>query len=261
METSFYPSPSPITTTGKGIDLDYLDGPNPRKRALIVDDEGEFVNLLKFILTNAGLDVTGAPSGSMALEKVPRIWPDIILLDLMMPEMDGMETFKRIRKVTTAPVIIVSAKNQKEDVVAGLQSGVDDYVTKPFHPAELVARINTVISHHPTEKPKSVYTFPEVDLSLNLETRDITIRGNTFSLPSREFHILMALAKRASRWVSHESLAREVWGMDDIRTTRRIKYLIFLLRQKLEEQPSRPKLILSREGLGYKLAANGEPST
>jgi two-component system, OmpR family, response regulator VicR len=258
MDTNTYPITSPVTTTGKGIDLDYLEGPNPRKRALIVDDEGESVSLLKFILTNAGMDVVGAPSGPQALEKVSRVWPDIILLDLMMPEMDGIETYKRLRKITPAPVIIVSAKNQKEDVVSGLQVGADDYVTKPFHPGELVARINTIIKHHPTEKPKTMYEFPGVDLSMNIETRDVSIRGKTFSLPSREFHILMALAKQADHWVSHENLAREVWGMDDVRTTRRIKYLIFLLRQKLEEQPSHPQLILSREGLGYKLATGGE---
>jgi DNA-binding response OmpR family regulator len=251
---------SSVATSSKGIDLDVLDGPNPRKRALIVDDEGESVNLLKFILTNAGMDVTGAPSGYAALEKVPRVWPDIILLDLMMPGMDGVETYRRLRKVTSAPVIIVSAKNRKEDVISGLQIGADDYITKPFHPGELVARIQSIIKHHPAERPKTVLDFPAIALNMDLETRDVTIRGKTFSLPSREFQILSALARQASRWVSHESLAREVWGMDDIRTTRRIKYLIFLLRQKLEEVPSHPRLILSREGLGYKLDVQGDPS-
>ncbi|MHC1781237.1 MAG: response regulator transcription factor [Anaerolineaceae bacterium] len=260
MDTSVAAHTSSVGTFAKGIDLDSLEGPNPRKRAMIVDDEGESVDLLKFILTNAGMDVTGAPGGYAALEKLPRVWPDIILLDLMMPDMDGIEAFRRLRRVTSAPVIIISAKNRKEDVISGLQIGADDYITKPFHPGELVARIHSIIKHHPTKKPKTVLDFPAISLNMDAETRDVAVRGKTFSLPSREFQILSALARQASRWVSHENLAREVWGMDDIRTTRRIKYLIFLLRQKLEEVPSHPRLILSREGLGYKLDAHGEPS-
>ncbi len=158
---SVMPSYSEKSALPTGLDLDRLDPSTPRRRVMIVDDEPETVGLLKYILSNAGIDVAGADSGKSAIDKVSRIWPDLILLDLMMPEMDGMETFANIRKLTPAPVVIVSAKNQKEDIVKGLQMGADDYITKPFHPAELVARVNTVVNRsRQISAPSGLMEFP-----------------------------------------------------------------------------------------------------
>jgi DNA-binding response OmpR family regulator len=240
-----------------GMDLDRIDPANPRKRAMIVDDEPETVSLMKYVLSNAGIDVAGAESGKSALDKIPRIWPDVILLDLMMPDMDGMETFSNLRKITSAPVMIVSAKNNKDDIVKGLQMGADDYITKPFHPAELVARVNTVVNRsRQTGQSTENLDFPALEMSMDPETREVNIRGNIIALARREFDVLHCLGRHAPRWVDHATLAEEVWGHNDPKAVNRIKYVIYLLRRKLEESPSQPQIILAREGLGYKLAAD-----
>lgn len=252
--TSSYSDRSTLPT---GLDLDRLDPSTPRRRVMIVDDEPETVGLLKYILSNAGIDVAGADSGQAAIDKVSRIWPDLILLDLMMPEMDGMETFANIRKLTPAPVVIVSAKNQKEDIVKGLQMGADDYITKPFHPAELVARVNTVVNRSRTATPPSgSLEFPNLEMTLDPDTREVTIRSDIFALARREFDVLYCLGRHTPRWVDHATIAEEVWGQNDPKAVNRIKYVIYLLRRKLELDPSRPQLILAREGLGYKLASD-----
>lgn len=116
----------------KGMDLDSIETAIPHKRVMIVDDEPDTVEMVKLILTNAGIDVISAPNGKMALEKCLRLTPDLILLDIMMPEMDGYETYDRLRKITQTPVIFFSAKAQKEELVRGLQIGADDYITKPY---------------------------------------------------------------------------------------------------------------------------------
>jgi two-component system, OmpR family, response regulator VicR len=240
-----------------GLDLDRLDPSNPRRRVMIIDDEPETVGLIKYVLSNAGIDVAGAESGQSAIDKVPRIWPDLILLDLMMPEMDGMETFANIRKLTPAPVVIVSAKNQKDDIVKGLQMGADDYITKPFHPAELVARVNTVVNRSRQVSPASgAIEFPSLEMRLDPDTREVEIRGKLVALARREFNVLHCLGRHSPRWVDHSTLAEEVWGQNDPKAVNRIKYVIYLLRRKLEQNPSHPQLILAREGLGYKLATD-----
>lgn len=236
-----------------GLDLDALENTGSRHKALIVDDEGDTVHLLKSVLMNAGMDVTGAATGENALEKAPRVWPDIILLDLMMPDMDGWETFSRLRKITKAPIVFISAKNQKEDVVKGLQFGADDYISKPFHPAELVARVNTIIQRNHIEKPAISFDFPKINLHIDLETREAIIREKSVYIPAKELNVLTVLAKNPSKWVTNRTIALEVWGDDSAKVIKRIKYLIFLLRRELEVDSSNPRLILSRESLGYKL--------
>lgn len=256
-EMSVMPSYSEKSALPTGLDLDRLDPATPRRRVMIVDDEPETVGLLKYILSNAGIDVAGADCGQAAIDKVSRIWPDLILLDLMMPEMDGEETFTNIRKLTPAPVVIVSAKNQKEDIVKGLQMGADDYITKPFHPAELVARVNTVVNRaRQVTAPTGVMDFSNLDMSLDPGTREVRVRDETIALARREFDVLYCLGRHAPRWVDHATIAEEVWGQNDPKAVNRIKYVVYLLRRKLELNPSRPQLILAREGLGYKLASD-----
>ena len=255
MATLSYSTPkTPLPT---GMDLDRLDPSNPRRRVMIIDDEPETVGLIKYILSNAGIDVAGADSGQSAIDKVSRIWPDLILLDLMMPEMDGFETFSNIRKLTPAPVVIVSAKNQKEDIVKGLQMGADDYITKPFHPAELVARVNNVVNRaRLTGSSTDVVEFPSLEMRIDPSTREVEIRGKLVVLARREFDVLQCLARHSPHWVNHSTLAKEVWGQDDTKVVNRIKYVIYLVRRKIEQNPSKPKLILARERLGYKLASD-----
>ncbi len=236
-----------------GVDLDLLYGAPERQRVLIIDDEPDTVFLLKEILRSAGFDVIGALGFNEALKKVADLPPDIILLDLMMPDIDGWETYKYLRQMTKAPVIIVSAKASKDDVVDGLQRGVDDYVTKPFYNAEVVARVRAVLRRSDTSEQIRRLFFPEIQLVINLDTKQVSVQNRMIHLTSREFAILVILAKHAPGIVNYETIAKEVWGEDTANARKRIKYLIYLLRRKLEENPDRPRLIMNIEGVGYQL--------
>lgn len=136
---------SSSTNNERGVDLDLVTSGHKRITVMIVDDEPETVRMIKTILMGSGMDVIGAESGLDAIDKCPHTQPDVILLDLMMPDMDGYETYQHLRTITSAPIMIVSARSLKDDVVEGLQFGADDYITKPFYPPELVARVNTAV--------------------------------------------------------------------------------------------------------------------
>lgn len=237
-----------------GIDLDTVQNKPSSTRALIIDDDPDTVDLIKIIFRNAGMDVIGAFSGKEAIQKCSNSSPAVILLDLMMPDMDGWETYQSLRQVTDVPVIVVSADTKKENVVKGLNLGFDDYVTKPFFPPELVARVNTVLrrSSGTSQAPRSV--FPDIDLVIDFETHDVSLRGEAIHLSSREFSLLEVLAAKAPRLVRYEEIAARIWGTDNLKVRNRIKYLVYLIRQKVEEDPNDPQLIINREGLGYQLS-------
>jgi DNA-binding response OmpR family regulator len=236
-----------------GIDLDALKENPPRDRALIVDDDPAMVNLLKYTLRTAGMDVMGALDGSEALQKCIDLQPDIVLLDLMMPQMDGWETLQKLRQITKVPVLIVSAKDSKEDIVRGLEIGADDYLPKPFNPQELLARIQAVMRRAAVEAPESKKLFAQGDLLIDFEMREVTRSGRLIELSPKEFSVLEVLTKRAPKPVSYEELAESVWGKDQPKIRERIKWVIFRLRQKLEQDPTTPRLILNRAGMGYQL--------
>jgi DNA-binding response OmpR family regulator len=241
------------TSTQQGIDLDTIQTRPSARRALIVDDDPDTVDLIKIIFRNAGMDVIGAFSGKEAIQKCSNSQPTVILLDLMMPDMDGWETFQNLRQVTDVPVIVVSADTKKENVVKGLNIGFDDYVTKPFFPPELVARVNTVLRRVSGSKPLLRRVYPDIDLVIDFETHDISLRGESIHLSSREFSLLEVLAIKAPRLVRYEEIANKIWGVDNIKVRNRIKYLVYLIRQKVELDPNEPRLIINREGLGYQL--------
>lgn len=243
----------------RGMDLDLIYDMPDRQKVLIIDDDIDTVQLLKEILRASGFDVIGANSCDEALRKCADMPPHIILLDLMMPDKDGWETFKYLREITTAPVIVVSAKDAKEEVVRGLQIGVDDYMTKPFFNAEVVARVKTVLRRARTPEVTSKMVFPDIDLVINLESQEVYIHGKPIHLTTREFAILAILAKQAPRNVNYETIAREVWGEDSPNARKRIKYLVYLLRHKLEKDPTNPVMILNNEAFGYKLQTAPSP--
>lgn len=237
----------------KGIDLDAVRAKPSANRALIVDDDPDTVDLIKIIFRNAGLDVIGAYNGPEALEKCADLQPHIILLDLMMPGMDGWETYDKLRRLTDAPVIVVSADTKKDNVVRGLNLGFDDYVTKPFYAPELVARVKTVMRRVEKVSPVTIREFPGISLIIDHESHEVKLMGKEIHLSVREFAVLEVLARKAPRLVRYEEIAAKVWGEDNEKIRNRIKYLIYLLRQKLENDPDQPQVILNREGLGYLL--------
>ncbi len=220
-----------------GVDLDALFDMPDRQRVLIVDDEPDTVYLLKQILLSAGFNVIGAMDCKEALRKAAEIPPDIILLDLMMPDVDGWETFRQLRELTQSPVIIISAKAAKEDVVSGLQSGVDDYLTKPFFNDEVVARVRTVLRRASQVGQARRLVFPGIGLKIDLNAKEVSLNNRTVHLTTKEYGILEILARQAPQMVTYQTIADELWGENNRAVRNRIKYLVYRLRQKIEGTP------------------------
>ncbi|MEX1247162.1 MAG: response regulator transcription factor [Anaerolineales bacterium] len=239
-----------------GLDLDAVQEMEDQRVVLVVEDDPDTLNLLKLTLRRAGMNVVGAMDGKQAIRKWMETNPNIVLLDLMMPEMDGWETLAQLRAVTDAPIIILSAMSQKENVVRGLREGADDYVPKPFVGDEVVARVEAALRRAGPKSPVSKLTFPGKALSLDLETHQVTFRDQLIDLTPREFAVLEILAKQHPKPVSYETLALEVWGEDNDKIRERIKWIVYLLRQKIEKNPGQPDLIVNKTRYGYQLAAN-----
>jgi two-component system KDP operon response regulator KdpE len=238
-----------------GLDLDAVQELGEQRVVLVVEDDPDTLNLLKLTLRRAGMNVVGAVDGKQAIRKWMDVNPNIVLLDLMMPEMDGWETLSQLRAITDAPIIILSALSQKEMVVRGLKEGADDYVSKPFMGDEVVARIEAALRRAGPQSPVSKLAFPAVGLSIDLETHQVVFRDQLIDLTPREFAVLEILAKQQPKPVSYEMLAKEVWGEDNEKIRERIKWIVYLLRQKIEQDPSDPHLILNKTRFGYQLAA------
>jgi DNA-binding response OmpR family regulator len=235
-----------------GVDLDEVYA-TERHSVLVVEDEPDTVTLLKQILRNAGFNVMGALSGSEALKKCADIKPDLVMLDLMMPDMDGWETYRYLRQMCDVPVIIISAVGNKEDVVRALRMGVDDYVTKPFYNAEVVARAQAVLRRYGKMEDVSRLVFPQIDLVIDFQTQKVTLREQSVQLTNKEFAVLAVLARSAPEVVNYQTIAQQVWGMDTPDVRKRIKYLVYIIRRKFQNLDSERELIMNGDRLGYKL--------
>lgn len=242
------------TAAASGIDLDEIH-PVERKRILVVDDEPENITLLKRIFMNEGYNVSGATNGKEALTKLINITPSLVVLDLIMPGMDGEETFDAIRKIMNVPVVILSAVNQKEEIVRLLQKGVDDYVTKPFDDAELLARVNAVLRRSERSATINALSFPSLELIIDLESYEVTYHGSRIQLTGKMFEVLALLAKNAPRVVNYPDLTHKIWGENTPAVRNRLKYLVYLLRQEFLKIDSEHDIIENIDRLGYKLAA------
>ncbi len=236
-----------------GIDLDEIH-PIERKRILVVDDEPENVTLLKRIFMNEGYNVSGASNGKDALNKLINITPSLVVLDLIMPGMTGEETFDAIRKIMNVPVVVLSAINQKEEIIHLLQKGVDDYVTKPFDDAELVARVNAVLRRSERSATINALSFPSLELIIDLESYEVTYHGSRIQLTGKMFEVLALLAKNAPRVVNYQDLTQKIWGENTPAVRNRLKYLVYLLRQEFFRINPQCDIIQNIDRLGYKLS-------
>ena len=239
-----------------GVDLDEVHS-STRPTVLVVEDEPDTVLLLKQILRLAGFDVLGAFNGTEAVQKAAEAKPDLILLDLMMPELDGWQTFQYLRQTTDVPVMIISAIHNKDEIIRALRMGVDDYVTKPFINAEVVARVQAVLRRARPTRHTDRLVFPHSDLVIDFATQEVILQQKRIQLTGKEFAILATLARSAPDVVQYRSIAEAVWGKDNPQVRNRIKYLVYLLRQKLEDVSGKPDLIQNIDRLGYKLRASG----
>lgn len=235
-----------------GIDLDQADQKD-RHRILVVDDELDTVILLKHVLMREGFDVSGANSGKEALAKIAEVKPSLVLLDLMMPEMDGWETYHQIQQLDDLPVIVISALSQSEYIVKALELGADDYITKPFEQGEVKARVSAVLRR--AGKPKTMHRvgFSDIQLLIDLDTQEITYKGKRIQLTGKMFDVLSLLAKNAPHVTTYEDLLTEIWGENTVPARNRLKYLIYLLRNEFNRIDKKREIIENVDRLGYKL--------
>lgn len=250
------PSPIPGAIGARGIDLDEQQPVN-RKRILVIDDEQANVDLLKRIFMNYGYNVSGATSGREALKKLMDIHPSLVVLDLIMPDMNGEEILHAIRQAMNIPVIILSAVNQKEKIVHMLQNGVDDYLTKPFDELELLARVNALLRRAERYTPNQVYSFPSISLTIDLDTYEVTYHKTRIQLTGKMFEVLTILAKNAPKVVNYQDLTLKVWGENTPAVRNRLKYLIYLLRKEFFAIEPSGEILENIDRLGYRLCSNG----
>lgn len=222
------------------------------RRILVVDDEERMVRFIRLNLEHDGFQVIEAFNGMQAIEQVRSKLPDLVLLDIMMPDVDGFEVLRIIREVSSVPVIMLTAKGEEDDRVRGLELGADDYVTKPFSPRELVSRVRAVLRR--TETESSLHGIIEVDdrLRLDFDRREIWVEGKLVQLRPTEYRLLYHLVQNAGWVVSHDQLLAKVWGYEYRDEPHYVRLYINYLRKKLEEDPSNPKYILTERGVGYR---------
>jgi DNA-binding response OmpR family regulator len=223
-------------------------------RVLVVDDDPPSVKMISFLLREEGYEVSTADNGSSALEWIDREPPDLVILDVMMPDLDGFEVCRRIRQKQDVPIIFLSAKGETVDKVAGLELGADDYLAKPFEPAELLARVKAVTRRAEAVAGEDTQALLTVgDLTLDpLNNRATFDDGRTVNLTPIEFKLLHCLMRNAGRILSHDLLMSTVWGYDYEGYSNQIAVYVRRLRLKIEEDPDHPKLLTTMRGLGYK---------
>ena len=220
---------------------------------LTVDDEPRFVRLIEANLLSAGYKVLTANNGPSALEIVVSKQPNLILLDVMMPEMDGFEVLERIREFSNVPIIMLTAKGEEADRVEGLNRGADDYVVKPFSANELLARVRAVIRRSivSSSAPKDSPQIQHGDLVIDVAKAEVTVRGEVVLLSATEYRLLLQFAHNLGETLTAEYLLKNVWG-DEYAEDKEILWVcISRLRQKLEEDPKKPVHIVTRSGVGY----------
>lgn len=225
---------------------------------LIVEDEESFVEALTVGLNREGFRVEVAQDGATALTRFHEVKPDLVLLDLMLPRISGIDVCREIRKTSTVPIIMVTAKSAEIDMVVGLEVGADDYITKPYRMRELVARLRALLRRASMESgavPTAAVNSRSLvvgDVSIDSDEHIVTVGGEPVSLPLKEFELLHVLLSNAGRVLPREMLIDRVWGMDYVGDTKTLDVHIKRIRGKIEPDPSKPERIVTIRGLGYK---------
>jgi two-component system KDP operon response regulator KdpE len=218
----------------------------------MIEDEAPMRRFLRVSLANHGYRIAEAETGKDGLEQAAARNPDVILLDLGLPDADGLSVTKQLRSLIKTPIIVISARGQEEDKVDALDAGADDYLTKPFGVGELLARIRVALRHaNKTESGSSQFTLGE--LSVDLTRRIVSVRGEAVHLTPLEYKLLTALVQNAGKVVTHRQLLHEAWGPGYGNQTQYLRVYMGLLRHKLEANPSRPQYLITEPGVGYRL--------
>jgi two-component system response regulator MtrA len=220
-----------------------------KSRVLVVDDDPALSEMLSIVLRGEGFDTAVVSDGPRALPAVRELRPDVVLLDLMLPGMNGIDVCRAIRAESGVPIVMLTAKSDTVDVVLGLESGADDYVIKPFKPKELVARIRARLRRTDAE-PAEMLTVGEVDI--DVPAHQVMRAGQAISLTPLEFDLLVALARKPRQVFTREVLLEQVWGYRHAADTRLVNVHVQRLRSKVERDPERPEVVLTVRGVGYK---------
>jgi two-component system KDP operon response regulator KdpE len=221
-------------------------------RVLVVDDEPQIQRWLRTSLSAQAYCVATAGSGEEAVAKASTERPDVVLLDLGLPDIDGVEVIGRIREWSNVPIIVVSVRGREEDKIAALDRGADDYITKPFGMGELIARIRAALRHRlqaQVEEP----VFHSGRLAVDLAKRIVTLDNHEVKLTPKEYELLRSLVMHADRVLTHEHLLRDVWGPWFTRETHYLRIYVGQLRRKIEPDPAQPRYIITEPGVGYRL--------
>ena len=224
-----------------------------KRQILVVDDEPRMARFVRMNLELEGYRVSSAANGMEAINHVREELPDLVLLDVMMPEMDGYETLERIRQFSSVPVIMLTVKAEEEDKVRGLELGADDYVTKPFSPRELASRVKAALrrAEMPAPGQKTTLTIDD-DLTVDFQRREVLVRGDRVKLRPTEYRLLYHLVNNAGWVMTHEMLLSKVWGYEYRDDTQLLRLYVTYLRQKIEPDPSHPKYVFNERGVGYR---------
>jgi two-component system KDP operon response regulator KdpE len=222
---------------------------------LVVDDELQILRVMRASLPARGYEVRTAQGGDEALDEIHKEAPDLIILDLVMPNMSGLEVCRRVREFSDAPIIVLSAKDAEADKVVALELGADDYVTKPFGLDELLARMHAILRRvHASTAQSSIFTVG--DVTVNIDARRVSIAGREIKLTPKEFELMKHLISNAGKVVTRRSLLQAVWGAEAAEQTDYLRVFINQLRRKIEPDPHRPRYIITEPWVGYRFVPN-----
>ncbi|MCU0522409.1 MAG: response regulator transcription factor [Anaerolineae bacterium] len=227
----------------------------PHPLVLVVDDEPRIIRFVRINLEMEGFRVIEAADGVEAVSQVREKMPDIVLLDVMMPEMDGFETLRMVREISSVPIIMLTVRSSEEDKVRGLDLGADDYITKPFSPRELISRVRAVLRRFQVTLTTegSIVTIDEY-LSVDYNTAEVIVAGERVKLRPTEFRLLRHLIENAGWTVPHATLLSKVWGYEYKDEVSYLRLYVNYLRKKIEPDPANPRYILTERGMGYRFA-------
>lgn len=221
-------------------------------KILLIDDDPTILQLLKLFLENEGYRVWIAQSGAEGLEIANSYLPDLAILDVMMPVMDGFETCRRLRELGVQSILVMSHRHDERSVVRALELGADDYLRKPFDVPVLLAKMRTLLRRNGRQVPGDSFVYDDGRLLIDLDRRHVEVRGKPVQLTPTEFRLLSTLLRHVGRVVSHEELIREVWGLEESASPASLKVYIHYLRRKIEDRPRKPYYLLAEWGIGYR---------
>jgi two-component system KDP operon response regulator KdpE len=224
-----------------------------RHRILVVDDERPIRRLLHTSLTAEGYEVIEAETAAQGLATAAREKPDAVLLDLGLPDQDGLEALRQLREWSKVPVVVVTVRSDETEKIAALDSGADDYVTKPFGMGELLARLRTALRHG-TQAEIGAPVFVSGALSVDLAKRRVAVNGEEVKLSPKEYDLLRLFVRHAGRVLTHQMILKEIWGPAHVGDTQYLRVYVGQLRQKLQDDPAEPTLIRTEPGVGYRFA-------